>query len=74
MDTNETATTEIVEAPKDNFIKKALRNPKQLAIGAGITLAAIAGVVWFAVKRSDEEDFNDEFSEEDETSADPAVV
>lgn len=63
-------TAETIEAPKETLVKKALRHPKKLAIGAGIALATVAGVIWFAVKRSDEEDFENEFPSEIETSVD----
>lgn len=64
MSDNTIVPEEITEvAPKENFVKKALRHPKKLAVGAGIALALVAGAVLFAVKRMDEEDFEDEFSE-----------
>lgn len=65
-------TSEDIETPKENIVKKALRHPKKLAIGAGIALATVAGVIWFAVKRSDEEDF-DEFDSEFDATVDETV-
>lgn len=65
-----------VETPeKVPFFKKILNDPKKLAIGAGAALALVAGAVWFAVKRSDEEDFEDEFPSEldSDSSTDNAV-
>lgn len=64
--TEETA----VELPKENRIKKFLKNPKQLAIAGGAVLLTAAAVVVFALKRSDEEDFETEFAEE---STDPST-
>lgn len=58
--TEETA----VELPKESRVKKFLKNPKQLAIAGGAVLLATAAVVVFALKRSDEEDFDTEFPEE----------
>lgn len=63
-------TAETLEAPKESLVKKALRHPKKLAIGAGIVLLTVGGAIWFAVKRSDEEDFETEFPSEIETSVD----
>lgn len=64
---------ETTEPAKDSRLKKFLHNPKQLAIAAGLTLATIGGVIWFAVKRQDEEDFDSEFPEELEASETPVV-
>jgi hypothetical protein len=52
------------DAPKQSLVKKILQQPKKLAVGAGIALALVAGAVWFAVQRMDEEDFEDEASQE----------
>lgn len=54
---------EPLETTKVSAIKKFLTNPKQLAIATGLALATIGGVVWFAIKRQDEEDFDAEFPE-----------
>lgn len=61
-------TTEVTETPKVSVFKKIVTNPKKLAIAAGLTLATVAGVVWFAVKRQDEDDFDSEFPTEIEAS------
>lgn len=58
--TEETA----LELPKENKFKKFLKNPKQLAIAGGAVLLTAAAVVVFAIKRSDEEDFENEFPED----------
>lgn len=56
---------EITEpAPKENIVKKVLRQPKKLLVGAGIALAFVGGAVWFAVSRMDEEDFEDTYPSE----------
>lgn len=74
MTDNNIVNAEIEEAPKESIVKKALRHPKKLAIGAGIALATVAGVIWFAVKRSDEADFEDEFPSDIENSVEDATV
>lgn len=62
---------EITEvAPKENFVKKLITEPKKLAVAAGVALALVAGVIVFAVKRMDEDDFDDEFPTDSTTPAD----
>ena len=59
----------IEETPKTNkvrnFIKKHTPSKTQLkaaAVGAGVALTGAAAAVVFALKRQDEEDFDDEFA------------
>ncbi len=61
----------IEETPKThkvrNFIKKHTPSKTQLkaaAVGAGVALTGAAVAVVFALKRQDEEDFDDEFATE----------
>lgn len=62
-------------APKENVLKKIIHDPKLLITGAGVALALVAGAVWFAVKRMDEDDFDETFPEElATTSADDTTV
>lgn len=61
MTTNETIVIEETpEAPKASALKKFLHDPKKLALAAGIAVATIGAVIWFGVKRMDEEDFESE--------------
>lgn len=59
----------IIETPKThkvrNFIKKHTPSKTQLkaaAVGVGVALTGAAVAVVFALKRQDEEDFDDEFA------------
>lgn len=61
-----------VEAPKQNFFKKILHQPKQLLVGTGIALALVAGAVWFAVSRLDEEDFEETYPQQELDAEIPA--
>ena len=65
---------ETTEAPveKTSFLEKFTTRTKLIAAGVGVGAIAIAAAVVFAVKRQDEEDFEDEFP--DSSDSDAATV
>lgn len=52
-----------VVEPVVSKLKKFIPTTKTLLIGAGVAAITIAGAVWFAVKRQDEDDFESELAE-----------
>lgn len=73
-DTNEVIVVEESPAaePKLARIKKFIPRTRTLLIAGGTVLALAAGAVLFALKRTDEEDFEDEqakFDAEDASAA-----
>ena len=60
MSDNNVVTLPVEKPSKLDKLKETVKNPKTLMIASGLALAAVAGAVWFAVKRSDEDDFEAE--------------
>lgn len=68
MSTNEPAAIEETVAPvKVNKFKEFVKSPKKIAIAVGATAVAVLAVAVFALKRSDEADFESEFPTEAES-------
>lgn len=68
-----TESTEI--EPKPGRFSKFIPTTKTLLIGAGVAAITVAGAIWFAVKRQDEDDFESElakFGSENEENEVPA--
>lgn len=66
-----TESTEIEPTP--GRFSKFIPTTKTLLIGAGVAAVTIAGAIWFAVKRQDEDDFEDELAKFDSEDAETEV-